>query len=109
GAHRDRAGTVRVLADPVGFEGLAEAAFSPIRQYAGGSQVVLLRLLDALARIARHARGENRREAVRDHAARVLTTAGRHLEHVTDRAAVAERHRVVEEALRGSGDPARER
>ncbi len=108
GVHRDGRDTVRVLADPVGFEGLAEAAFSPIRQYAGGSEVVLLRLLDALARIARHVRGEDRRESVRDHAARVLATAGRHLEHAADRAAVAERHRTVEKALRRSGDPARE-
>lgn len=109
GVHRDEERVVRVLADPVDFERLTEAAFSPIRQYAGGSQVVLLRLLDALARIARHARGEDRRETIREHAARVLATAGRHLEHVADRAAVAQRHRAVEEALRGNGDPARGR
>jgi uncharacterized membrane protein len=109
GVHRDEEGVARVLADPVDFERLAEAAFSPIRQYAGGSQVVLLRLLDALARIARHARGVDRREIVGDHAARVLATAGRHLEHVADRAAVAESHRAVEEALRERADPAHER
>ncbi len=106
GVHRDGEGAARVLADPVSFERLAEAAFFPIRQYAGGSQVVLLRLLDALARIARHVRGEDRRDTVRDHGARVLATAERHLEHSADRAAVAERHRAVEEALRGSADPA---
>ncbi|MEW5928601.1 MAG: DUF2254 domain-containing protein [Gemmatimonadota bacterium] len=106
GTHRDGAGAVRVLAEPAGFERLAEAAFSPVRQYAGGSEVVLLRLLDALARIARHARGEDRREAVRAHAARVLAAAGRHLEHAADRAAAAERHRAVEEALREGAGPA---
>ncbi len=109
GVHRDGEGVPRVLADPAGFERLVEAAFSPIRQYAGGSQAVLLRLLDALARIARHARGEDRREIVRDHAARVLATAGRHLEHVADRAAAAESHRAVEEALRAGGGPAHRR
>ncbi len=109
GVHRDGEGVARVLADPVSFERLAEAAFSPIRQYAGGSQVALLRLLDALARIARHVRGEDRRNTVRDHAARVLATAERHLEHTADRAAVAERHRAVEDALRGGAEDPRER
>ncbi|MET0399557.1 MAG: DUF2254 domain-containing protein [Longimicrobiaceae bacterium] len=109
GVHRDEEGVARVLADPVDFERLAEAAFSPIRQYAGGSQVVLLSLLDALARVARHARGVDRREIVGDHAARVLATAGRHLEHVADRAAVTESHRAVEEALRERAGPAHER
>ncbi|HEX7239693.1 MAG TPA: DUF2254 domain-containing protein [Longimicrobiaceae bacterium] len=100
GVHRDGEGVVRVQADPVGFGLLAEAALSPIRQYAGGSTVVLLRLLDALARVARHTRGEGRRDVVRAHAARVLAAAERSLEDPADREAAAERFRAVDAALR---------
>lgn len=98
--HRDGEGSVRVVREEVpGFERLMDAAFAPVRHYAGGSSLVLLRLLDALARVAGAARDDHRRTVVRGHAARVAAAAARELADADDRAAVLERHRRVEEAL----------
>jgi len=93
---RDREGVVRLVEDPVEFERLADAAFSPVRRYAEGSFTAILCLLDALAGVARHARDERRRETVRAHAARVLAMAERSLEDPLDLVEVAERYRTVE-------------
>lgn len=49
-------GALRVVAQPLTFDGALRASFSQIRQYGRGSVAVMLRLLETLARVAGCAR-----------------------------------------------------
>jgi uncharacterized membrane protein len=50
----DEHGTLRVLADPVTFARIADAAFTQIRQDGRARATVTIRLLESLAVIAAH-------------------------------------------------------
>jgi uncharacterized membrane protein len=73
----DPEGRLRVVADSLKFSGMMDAAFNQIRQYGEGSPSVLIRLMEALARVSRFARQDNRKKEVRRHAEMVLAAARR--------------------------------
>jgi uncharacterized membrane protein len=74
--HRfDQDGHMRVIADVLSFEGMLNAAFNQIRQFAKGSPSVVIRLMEALAAIDQIARKTAHKEALRSHAAMVLNMA----------------------------------
>jgi uncharacterized membrane protein len=64
----DEAGRVRVIAPPVPFPAVLDAAFRPIRQYGRTSPAVIIRLLEALAALARVATDPEHRNVIRHHA-----------------------------------------
>ncbi len=99
--YRDRENAVRVIVDPPQFAVLMEGAFGPIRRYGEGSSFVLLRLADALVRVARRVRGDDRARVVRSHAAALVAAAERSIADPADRVRVAEQVQLVHEALRG--------
>jgi uncharacterized membrane protein len=101
--HRDAEAAARVWFRPPRFGGLAETAFGPLRDYAGGSATVLVHMLSTLHRVAGHVRDGSRAQVVRSQAALVLALADRTLQDAAGRAAVQARHAEVESALsRGS-------
>lgn len=63
--HRDEGGQLRLVVDPITFDGMLAAAFNQIRQNAQATPAVSMRILEALARIGRRTRREDRRAAVR--------------------------------------------
>lgn len=74
--HRfDQEGHLRLIADVLSFEGMLNAAFNQIRQFAKGSPSVVIRLMEALATIDQIARKTSHKEALRNHATMVLHMA----------------------------------
>lgn len=70
----DEDGALRVVKDPVDFEGTLDAAFNQIRQFSDGSTAVIIRLMEALATILEFTKRERHRNAVLKHAEMVLNT-----------------------------------
>jgi len=68
----DADGTLRLVAEPIGFAEIAHAAFGKIRRYGRGDVDVLLRLLGAIAEVARGSAHPEVRAALRDQADAVL-------------------------------------
>jgi uncharacterized membrane protein len=73
--YRDRDGRVRVITVAVSDERLIERAFEKIRQAGRGMPAVMIRQLDAIARIMTHAATERQREALRGQATMILNAA----------------------------------
>ena len=66
-ARRDEQGVVRVVADVLTFDGMLNASFNKIRQYAGGSPAVLIRLMESLVTIHHFVRTDQQKQAVQKH------------------------------------------
>ncbi len=73
---RDGAGRVRILRQVTTYEGALDAALHQIRQAGSSHPAVLIHLLEAIARIAEHARLDEQRQALLRHA-RLIRAAGR--------------------------------
>lgn len=71
----DKDGQLRVIADVLSFEGILNAAFNQIRQYAKRSPSVVIRLMEALTTIDKIAKNPSHKEALRKHATMVLHMA----------------------------------
>lgn len=91
----DEDGTLRVIAEPITYAGIVDAAFHPIRQYGRTSAPVTIRLLEILAVIAMDAfRAEDRATLLR-HAALAERGSRDGLPEAADREDVRDRYRVV--------------
>ncbi len=66
---------LRIVAKPVDFAGMMDAAFNQIRQFGKGSPAVLIRLMEVLVIINGFARGKAQKDTVLRHAQMVLNTA----------------------------------
>jgi len=73
--HRDRAGRLRVITVAVSDERLIERAFEKVRQAGRGMPAVMIRQLDAVARIMEHATTESQRSVLRRQATMILDSA----------------------------------
>lgn len=97
----DGAGRVRVvLASPVTFAGMADAAFNQIRQYGAGSAAVVIRLLEAMETVAACAIEPAAVESLLHHAEMTLNAGLESLRDPSDRRDVEERYRRVLRAAR---------
>lgn len=98
--HRyDADGQLRVIAEPVTFAGLADAAFTQIRQYGRSSAAVTIRLLETLAVVAAQTSRPEDRAALHHQALLIARGAQQALPEEWDRRVVDERYRAVERAL----------
>jgi uncharacterized membrane protein len=97
---------LRVIAEPVTFADIADAALSPIRQYGRSSAVVSLSLLETLTLVARQVRREEDRLALLQHAVLIAHASREALTEDKDRKDIEERYRIVLNALgdRDTGD-----
>jgi len=96
-------GKLRLLVDPVTFEGMLATAFDQIRQFARTIPSVSMRLLEALARLAANAADADRRAAVRTQADMVYHGALDEGLQECDREDLEARYRAVIEAVEGAG------
>jgi uncharacterized membrane protein len=71
----DNDGQLRVIADVLSFEGMLDAAYNQIRQFAKRSPSVVIRLMEALTTIDKIAKNPSHKEALRKHATMVLNMA----------------------------------
>ncbi|MBW4638465.1 MAG: DUF2254 domain-containing protein [Gloeocapsa sp. UFS-A4-WI-NPMV-4B04] len=90
---------LRVIADPVTFAGLTDAAFNQIRQYSTSDVAVTIRLLEAIASIAPFTRNKKDRAALLRHADMIQRGSHEGVSEELDRKAVEERYQVAVKAL----------
>jgi uncharacterized membrane protein len=111
--HRDATGRVRVIARTVGFRRLAERAHDKIRQASRGMPAVMIRQLDAIAKVMNHTVSAEQRDVLLEQAEMILRSSEESVPEAADRADVRRRHAVVLEAARvresadATGDPKR--
>jgi uncharacterized membrane protein len=86
--HRDSHGYVRLITAEVTYQRLVERAFEKIRQAGRGMPAVLIRQLDALAKIVDHTTGESQRELLLEQAAMILQAGQESVPEAADRADV---------------------
>jgi uncharacterized membrane protein len=106
--HRDRHGYVRVITAHVSYTRLVERAFEKIRQAGRGMPAVLIRQLDALAKIVEHTTTEQQRQLVLEQAALILEASEQSVSQASDRADVQRAYDTVIESgmTRGRVDAA---
>lgn len=71
----DKEGHLRVIADVLDFEGMLNAAFNQIRQFAKGNPSVVIRLMEALITIYKMTDNPAHKAALKMHAGMVLNMA----------------------------------
>jgi uncharacterized membrane protein len=104
-AHRDADGFIRVLTAEPGTERLIQRAFEKIRQSSDAMPAVLIRQLDALAKIADETAagpaGAGPRRVLLEQAAMIMAAGERSVPEEADRADIRRRHAEVVAAGRG--------
>jgi uncharacterized membrane protein len=99
-AHRfDDDGRLRVVAPPVTFSRIADAAFDQIRRHGRPSAAIAIRLLDTIGVVAGAARRPDDRAALRRHAELIVRGAREAVPEEEDRQAVERRYFAVSRTL----------
>lgn len=68
----DSEGKLRIMADTIDFDGALDASFNQIRQFAGGSPSVIIRLMEALITIKSFVQEESQEKSLVRHAEMVF-------------------------------------
>ncbi len=103
GYRYDQENILRLIADPVTFEGLVESAFNQIRQHGRSSVVVTLRLLETIALIAGQARSQTRQEALLEQAEMIRRGSEGAIFEDRDRRDIDHKYQLVERILKQTG------
>ncbi len=104
---KDDEGRLRVVAPTTRFCDFVDAAFNQLRHDSDRVMAVMLRLLEACAKIARHTKQAQDRDCLAAHAQAVYQQAIEAGDADIDRSAVEERYAAFTEALRPDASPAR--
>lgn len=100
----DQTQHLRVIAQPPEFGRLVDQAFNSIRQYAQSDSAVTVRLLAAIALIAKTTRNPTHQLALRRHAEMILRGSREKLSEEHDRKAVEAQHHEVIKAIEQKHD-----
>ena len=92
-------GNLRIITQPVTFAGLTDAAFNQIRQYSNSDVAVTIRLLEAIATIARYTQNPKDREALRRHAEMIQRDSNDAVSEEWDKKDIEEQYQAVLKAL----------
>ncbi|WP_066425756.1 DUF2254 domain-containing protein [Anabaena sp. 4-3] len=95
----DRDRQLRIIAEPVTFESIVDAAFNPIRQYSRSDASVSIRLLEAIAHIADYTINPEYLTVLRRHADMIARGAQEGLPEPQDRQDLQQRYHNVIAAL----------
>ena len=95
----DEAGQLRLIANPITFAGVVDAAFNQIRQYGRTSVPVTIRLLETIGTIAEQVRTDEARTALLRHATMILRGSREALPEEWDQQSVQERFKEAVEKL----------
>jgi len=102
-SHRyDQDKRLRIIAKPVSFESVMDAAFNQIRQYGRGNPAVLIRLLESLAIISNHAKRVKDLESLERHTTLVHRASAAAVPEEADRKDIDARFEAVHAALRNA-------
>ena len=95
GVHRDGAGFIRLITAEPSHERLVQRAFEKVRQAGEGMPAVLIRQLDALAKIMADTRDAGQRRVLLDQAAMILRSSDRSVPEESDRDDVRRRYEEI--------------
>ncbi|HTW04594.1 MAG TPA: DUF2254 domain-containing protein [Streptosporangiaceae bacterium] len=101
--YRDGAGTVRVIASQITYERLVQRAFEKVRQAGRGMPAVMIRQLDALAKIMERATSADDRAVLLDQATMIERLSERTVDEESDRADVLRAYQGVLDVHSGLG------
>ncbi len=90
---------LRVIAEPVTFADMTDAAFNQIRQYGKSSADVTLRLLEAIATIASHTQTVEQQKTLRRHADMIQRGSQDGISEPSDQQDVDDRYKQVLAAI----------
>jgi uncharacterized membrane protein len=93
--HRDRQGFIRVISADPAYDRLVQRAFEKIRQSSMGMPSVMIRELEALARIMAETRDAGQRRVLLEQAAMIDRACERSVPEADDRADVRRRYEAV--------------
>jgi uncharacterized membrane protein len=93
--HRDTRGCVRIVAADVRYERFVERAFDKIRQASRGMPAIMIRQLDALAKILSYATNDAQRAALLDQAEMIVRSSDDSVPEESDRRDVRRRYDLV--------------
>jgi uncharacterized membrane protein len=93
--HRDGRGFIRVIAPEPSYDRLMQRSFEKLRQASLGQPAVMIRLLDALARIMAETTGEVQRRVLLEQAAMISRACERSVPEAADRADIQRRYEAV--------------
>src|SRR2546429_287225 len=93
--HRDDRGFIRVIAPEPSYDRLVQRAFEKLRQSSLGQPAVMIRLLDALARIMAETTSEGQRRVLLEQAEMINRACERSVPEAGDRADIQRRYEVV--------------
>jgi uncharacterized membrane protein len=92
--HRDRGGVIRLITVPVSYERLVQRSFEKVRQAADGMPAVLIRQLDALAKVMAVA-PPARSQVLLDQAAMIQRVSQRTVPEPADQADITVRYEAL--------------
>ena len=92
--HRDRRGAIRLITVPVSYERLVQRSFEKVRQAADGMPAVLIRQLDALAKVMAVA-PQARSQVLLDQAAMIQRVSQRTVPEPADQADITARYEAL--------------
>jgi uncharacterized membrane protein len=92
---RDRAGRVRVITAEMRYDGLVERAFEKIRQAGRGMPAIMIRQLDALAKISQHTDDDHKRGVLVAQAEMIMRSCAETVPEPCDRADVERAYQTV--------------
>ncbi len=104
--HRDDQGYIRVIAAEPSYDRLVQRSFEKIRQSSLGMPAVMIRMLEALARIMAETTSEGQRRVLLDQAAMIDRASERSVPEAADRADIRRRYEAIltmESRLTASG------
>jgi uncharacterized membrane protein len=105
--HRDNHGFVRLITADVSYRRLTERAFEKIRQAGRGMPAVMIRQLDALAKIVEHTTTPHQRQLLLKQATMIRNACEESVPEASDRADVTGRYeRVAAAVAERGGEPA---
>ncbi len=89
----DEKGNLRLIINILTFEGMIDAAYNQIRQYAATSPSVLIRMMDAINSIYTFAINDSQREVIHKHADMIHRTAIENIKEKNDLADLERRYK----------------
>jgi uncharacterized membrane protein len=104
--HRDERGFIRVIAPEPSYDRLVQRSFEKLRQSSLGQPAVMIRMLDALARIMAETTSEGQRRVLLEQAQMINRACERSVPEAGDRADIQRRYEAVltvESRLTASG------
>jgi len=97
GYHYDSAGNLRIISNAVTFDGIIDAAFNQIRQYAKSDVAVTIRLLEVIAIIIARTSSAERQKILLEQADMVKRGSEKYIPEENDQQDVLERYQLIKD------------